>query len=185
VLYESRSRHYLALAISAFISTSDFLMKAQMFSAMTRGVFAKLKSYLPSLRGLAASSVKGKLKASATFWTFTRDSTGLSSICASSLTYDVSGETNWESAPTKFSQSTQHLVHHAIIPPLSPHFQNNNHRSYLYRYHAQIHALRSSPHTSACRQLNHDVSTKEVQRSVVRYGGRSWWSGLLPVHCRR
>jgi hypothetical protein len=54
----------LALAISAFISTSDFLMKAQMFSAMTRGVFAKLKSYLPSLRGLAASSVKGKLKAS-------------------------------------------------------------------------------------------------------------------------
>jgi hypothetical protein len=57
----------LALAISAFISTSDFPMKAQMFSAMTRGVFAKLKSQpddLPSLRGPAASSGKGKLKAS-------------------------------------------------------------------------------------------------------------------------
>jgi hypothetical protein len=42
-------------------------MKAQMFSAMTRGVFAKLKSQpddLPSLRGPAASSGKGKLKAS-------------------------------------------------------------------------------------------------------------------------
>jgi hypothetical protein len=68
---------------------------------------------------------RASLKPAAAIARFTRDFTGLFDPCPSCLTYDVSGENNlvnWETAPTNLSQSTQHLVHHAIIPPLSPHF---------------------------------------------------------------
>jgi hypothetical protein len=75
VSYESRSRHYLALAISALVPLQT-LVKAQMVSAMTREApkLAKGSAKFKRTRCCFGAS----LKLSATIAKLTRDFTGLS-----------------------------------------------------------------------------------------------------------
>lgn len=44
-------------------------------------------------------------------------------------------------------------AHCMIIPPLSPHFQNNNHKSYLSLHHTYTQALQDSLHAPASSSI--------------------------------